>query len=241
MQHRTSRPNSSIQDASYTFSLAYAQGAERSGGSDPAWKLTEQAKGAFRHQEKKYAEKAHGFILKNVPKHRIVYQEVTSLAAPHAAWFVAVLDPVANDMDTKYAYTVTGVKFAKGRLQSRIGIGFTKHALGRLYRGVFGQVDQRRAEEFFVVVAGKLMTRWSALQAKPSNFTMAVGGTDCILIGDSRRNRVAITAIVSPDLYTPAQREYLAQNAATKDTFFIQQGMALGSVVDFDLDRFGET
>jgi hypothetical protein len=238
MQHRKSNPNASITHPNYTFSQADAQGSEQLGGSEPAWKLGEQAKGAYRHQEEKYARKAHEFLLKNALAHRIVYQEVTSLLAPHAAWFLAVLDPVSSDMDTKYAYTVTGVKFAKGHLHSRIGIGFTKQALSRLYQGVFGQENQRCAEEFFVIVAGKLMSRWAMLQAKPSTFTMAVAGTDCLLIGDSKRNRVAITDIVPAALYTPAQKEFLAEHTDTKDTFFIQQGAAPGTVVDFDLGLF---
>lgn len=235
MQNRNKNINSTTQDANYAFSQTYAKNTKPEDDSYPAWKLAEQAKGAYSRQERKYAKNAYNFILKNVPKHRIVYQEVTSLQEPHAAWFVAVLDPVTSDIDTKYAYSVTGVKFAKGHLQSRIGIGFTKYALTRLYRGVFGQVDQRRAEEFFVIAAGKLMNRWATLQAKPSTFTLAIEGVDCLLVGDSQRNRVAVTGIVSPDLYTPAQREYLAQQTSLKDTFFIQHGMVTGSVLDFDL------
>jgi hypothetical protein len=241
MQHRKSNSISAIGDIGYTLRKHFVQSSKRSEGSDPAWKLAEQAKGAFSRPAKRYAESAYYFLLRNVPQHRVVYQDVTSLLAPHAAWFVAVLDPVRSDMDSKYAYTVTGVKFSSGHLQSRIGIGFTNHVLNRLYQGVFDQVDQRRAEDFFVLVASNLMSRWPQLHAARNTFTIAVRGTDCVLIGDSKRNRVSITAIVSPDLYTPAQREYLAQNAQTRDTFFMQRSVTSGVVVDINLGLWDDS
>ncbi|MBS7807609.1 hypothetical protein [Variovorax sp. PCZ-1] len=179
--------------------------------SDPAWKLAEAAKNPLLQIGKSYSRDAYNLVLQNVPKHLVVSNKVEQLIGPQAAWFLAVLDPVSVEMDSKYAYTVTAVQFGDGRLRSRIGIGITKQALMLLYHNVLGHIDQRAAEELFAAAGRELIEKWKVLHTAKSAFTLAINGFDCLLIGECKRNRAYVTAVIPPDMYNEQQQAFVKQ------------------------------